>query len=215
MQQGIVRTLCLQNHQSWEPVLKSIRNQSVVRQPTAFISERPKSSQARFVSQVDEKRVLINPFSSQLKSNDQLVNTQFKSLARKPNGRIVIAYVGNSQSTRVRNVYEPVMPLRHRQRRAENKITLKWVPTGRIFMMDGIKWSYVCKPTSNNKNDKEFPNGLNDHFKNPCKCTPSSHKSTVLYKIDNSSSGLVTKKTQVWRPKALKSPNVGDQISHQ
>jgi hypothetical protein len=54
-------------------------------------------------------------------------------------------------------------------------------------MMDGNKWLYECKPTSNNMNDMKFPNDLNDSFK----------------------------KTQVWRPKALKSPKEGDQISHQ
>ena len=62
-----------------------------------------------------------------------------------------------------------------------------WVPTGRIFMMNGNKWSCVCKQTSINMKDIEFPNGLNDRFK----------------------------KTQAWRPKALKSPMAGDLITLQ
>ncbi|GJZ58339.1 hypothetical protein Tco_0613833 [Tanacetum coccineum] len=41
-----------------KPVLQPLRNQSVVRQPTAFRSERPKFSKPRFASQVDVNNVL-------------------------------------------------------------------------------------------------------------------------------------------------------------
>nr|GEV50333.1 copia protein [Tanacetum cinerariifolium] len=42
-------------------VLQPLRNQSVVRQPTAFRSERPKFSRPRFTSQVDVNNVLSKP----------------------------------------------------------------------------------------------------------------------------------------------------------
>ncbi|GJR29712.1 hypothetical protein Tco_1105944 [Tanacetum coccineum] len=44
-----------------KPVLQSLRNQSVVRQPNAFKSERPKISKPRFSSQVDVKNDFSNP----------------------------------------------------------------------------------------------------------------------------------------------------------
>ncbi|GJW91199.1 hypothetical protein Tco_0168752 [Tanacetum coccineum] len=47
-----------------KPVLLSLRNQSFVRQPTAFKFERPRISKPRFASQVDMKHVLSKPVTS-------------------------------------------------------------------------------------------------------------------------------------------------------
>ncbi|GJS04153.1 hypothetical protein Tco_0320661 [Tanacetum coccineum] len=44
-----------------KPVLQPPRNQSVVRQPNAFKSERPNFSKPRFTSQVDVNNVLVKP----------------------------------------------------------------------------------------------------------------------------------------------------------
>ncbi|GJZ27363.1 hypothetical protein Tco_0571616 [Tanacetum coccineum] len=44
-----------------KPVLQSLENQSIVRQPTAFKSERPKISKQRFASQVDVKNDFSKP----------------------------------------------------------------------------------------------------------------------------------------------------------
>ncbi|GJR79441.1 hypothetical protein Tco_0150226 [Tanacetum coccineum] len=44
-----------------KPILQPLRNQSVVRQPTAFKSERPKISKPLFASQVDVKNNLSKP----------------------------------------------------------------------------------------------------------------------------------------------------------
>ncbi|GKD60323.1 hypothetical protein Tco_1297832 [Tanacetum coccineum] len=44
-----------------KPVLQPLGNQSVVRQPNAFQSERPKFSKSRFASQVDVKNDLPKP----------------------------------------------------------------------------------------------------------------------------------------------------------
>ncbi|GJV17061.1 hypothetical protein Tco_1362384 [Tanacetum coccineum] len=46
-----------------KPVLQPPRNQSVVRQPNAFKSERPNFSKPRFASQVDVNNVLSKPFT--------------------------------------------------------------------------------------------------------------------------------------------------------
>ena len=86
-----------------KPGFKTIGNHSTIRQPNAFISERPKFSKARFVSQVDEKRVLIKSVDSKLKTHNQLVNTQVKVQNHKSNG------------------HKPEMPLRHRLRKSDNR----------------------------------------------------------------------------------------------
>ena len=131
-----------------------------------------------------------------------MANTHAKSLNHKYNGKSVISYVGNSLSTRIQNAYKPEKPLRHGQRRTDNRtnhhknVTMHeipyrfrssfiWVPTGRTFMMNGNKWSHVCKPLSIKMKDIEFSNGLNDSFK----------------------------KVHVWRPKALISPMDGDMFT--
>nr|GEU67129.1 hypothetical protein [Tanacetum cinerariifolium] len=44
-----------------KPVLQPLRNQSIVRQPTAFRSEQPKFSRPRFTSQVDMNNILSKP----------------------------------------------------------------------------------------------------------------------------------------------------------
>ncbi|GJR59786.1 hypothetical protein Tco_1501948 [Tanacetum coccineum] len=47
-----------------KPTLQPLRNQSVVRQPNAFKSERPKTSKPRFASQVDVKKDLSKPVTT-------------------------------------------------------------------------------------------------------------------------------------------------------
>lgn len=54
-----------------KPLSQPLRKQSVVRQPTAFRSERPKFSKLRFASQVDEIQILSKPVTSQSRPNDK------------------------------------------------------------------------------------------------------------------------------------------------
>ncbi|GKC30718.1 hypothetical protein Tco_1038012 [Tanacetum coccineum] len=54
-----------------KPPLQPYKNQLVVRQPTAFRSERPKSSKPRFASQVDVKQVWLKPVTSQARPNER------------------------------------------------------------------------------------------------------------------------------------------------
>ncbi|GKC82726.1 hypothetical protein Tco_1138443, partial [Tanacetum coccineum] len=53
-----------QCHDTWKPVLQPHRNQSVVRQPTAFKSKRPRISKPRFASQVDVNNDLSKPVTT-------------------------------------------------------------------------------------------------------------------------------------------------------
>jgi hypothetical protein len=141
-----------------KPVFKTVGNHYTIRQLNAFISERLKFLKARFVSQVDEKRVLIKSVNSKLKTHNQLVNTQVKVQYQKSNG------------------HKPEMPLRHRPRKSDNRtihhksVTMREipyklrsscisVPTGRIFMMNGNKWSHVCTK------DTKVSKGLHNSFK--------------------------------------------------
>ncbi|GJS72026.1 reverse transcriptase domain-containing protein [Tanacetum coccineum] len=54
----------LESENVWKPVLQPHRNQSVVRQPTAFKSERPRSSRPRFAYQVDVNNDLSKPVTT-------------------------------------------------------------------------------------------------------------------------------------------------------
>ncbi|GJX23445.1 hypothetical protein Tco_0227890 [Tanacetum coccineum] len=54
-----------------KPVLQPYRNQSVVRQPTAFKSEQPRISKQRFASQVDMKHVLSKPVTAHYLSKEK------------------------------------------------------------------------------------------------------------------------------------------------
>ncbi|GJT67790.1 hypothetical protein Tco_1019270 [Tanacetum coccineum] len=54
-----------------KPVLQPLRNQSVVRQPNAFKSERPKISKPRFASQVDVEKDLLKPVTQHYLPNEK------------------------------------------------------------------------------------------------------------------------------------------------
>ncbi|GJU49805.1 hypothetical protein Tco_1219360 [Tanacetum coccineum] len=60
-----------------KPVLQSLRNQSVVRQPNAFKSERPQMSKQRFASQVDVNNNLSRPLG---KRHKEKIGTQKTSV---------------------------------------------------------------------------------------------------------------------------------------
>ncbi|GJZ81591.1 hypothetical protein Tco_0646585 [Tanacetum coccineum] len=66
-----------------EPVLQPHRNQSVVRQPTAFKSERPRISKPRFASQIDVNNDLSKPITTHylLKEREFVVVKPFHVIA--------------------------------------------------------------------------------------------------------------------------------------
>ncbi|PWA45251.1 hypothetical protein CTI12_AA519390 [Artemisia annua] len=99
-------------------------------------------------------------------------------------------------------------------RRHKARFSFKWVPTGRKFVMNGYKWSCAYEPISNTKKNKESPNGPKAYFTNPHTCTSTLFKSAGhSHPSVNSSSGYGANRTKVWIPKAMESPNLGDQNS--
>ncbi|GJW44851.1 gag-pol polyprotein [Tanacetum coccineum] len=71
-----------------KPILQPLRNQSVVRQPNAFKSERPKISKPRFASQVDVEKDL-NSFKNMpgFSSNDMVHNHYLEEAKKKTQER--------------------------------------------------------------------------------------------------------------------------------
>nr|GEZ18963.1 hypothetical protein [Tanacetum cinerariifolium] len=128
-------------HGRGKPPFQPSRNHSVVRQPNAFKSERPRISKLRFASQVDVKHNLLKPvtpyyfpnFRESAPAKPQHVNAHSSSRkgqkeSWKPTGRIF------------------------------KTVGLRWVPTGKIFT------------DSTTKVDSEPPNGSNDDITNPYEC---------------------------------------------
>nr|GEY41522.1 hypothetical protein [Tanacetum cinerariifolium] len=73
-----------------KPILHPLRDQSVVKQPTAFKSERPISSKARFASQVDVNNDLSKPVTTHYLPNER------ESTSAKPHQVIVSSNFRNS-----------------------------------------------------------------------------------------------------------------------
>ena len=76
------------------------------------------------------------------------------------------------------------------KKRHPSKVSLKWVPTGKRFRMDGSKWSCECEPTSNDMYVMKLPRDVN----------------VELIKTN--------KRIQVWLPKVMKSLILGDHMPH-
>nr|GEZ15576.1 hypothetical protein [Tanacetum cinerariifolium] len=152
-----------------KPVLQPHRNQSVVRQPTAFKSERCKFSKPRFASQVD----VINDLSKPV--TPHYVPKVRESVFVKPHHVIASGSSRNSSNEsygsndmahkyylETRNINKLVEPKSHTrkpdrqiaigQRFSLNKSfvvrkkpntprsCLRWIPTGRIFKTAGLRW---------------------------------------------------------------------------
>ncbi|GJY83474.1 hypothetical protein Tco_0496850 [Tanacetum coccineum] len=75
-----------------KPVLQSLRNQSVVRQPNAFKSERPQMSKLQFASQVDVNNNLSRPVTQHYlpkrrepvfeKSDHMIASSEFRNISK-------------------------------------------------------------------------------------------------------------------------------------
>ncbi|GJT13342.1 hypothetical protein Tco_0860384 [Tanacetum coccineum] len=165
-----------------KPILHTLTNQSVVRQPTVFKSERPKSSKPRFSSQADMKTDLsksvtthyltkgkesacakphqmITPGSSRYSSNDMVHNHYLKETKKKTqqNGRNsepMEVPSARSQSTSNDSKLKP----RIKVCRIFKAVGLRWVPTGKIFT------------SSTTKVDSEAPHGSNTNITNLHEC---------------------------------------------
>ncbi|GJT81985.1 hypothetical protein Tco_1056327 [Tanacetum coccineum] len=153
-----------------KPVLPSLRNQSVVRQPNAFKSARAQMSKQRFASQVD-----VNKNLCVFNANHDACITK---LLKEVNSRAKI------QSNKTTNSNKPVDQKSHTQKPSRQIFTghrfspnktsavsektsprsdLRWKPTGRIFKSVGLRWIPTGKlfDSCTSKVDSEPPHGSN------------------------------------------------------
>ncbi|GJW71166.1 hypothetical protein Tco_0128083 [Tanacetum coccineum] len=116
-----------------KPVLQSLRNQSVVRQPNAFKSERPQMSKQRFASQVDVNNNLSRPVTQ------HYLPKRRESVFAKPDHMIASSESRNSSKNMprfslndmVHNYYLDEAKKRHKKDIGTQKLV--WVPTGKIL----------------------------------------------------------------------------------
>ncbi|GJV88977.1 hypothetical protein Tco_1532915 [Tanacetum coccineum] len=129
-----------------KPVLQSLRNQSVVRQPTAFKSERPRILKPRFTSQVDVNNDLLKPVTTHYLPRER------ESAFAKPHHMIALSSSKYSSNDMVRNHYlEKAKKKTHE--RGRNSIP-SVMPTAKSqSTANGSK----PKPRINNQNSRNWP----------------------------------------------------------
>nr|GEV12943.1 hypothetical protein [Tanacetum cinerariifolium] len=174
-------------------VLQPLRNQSVVRQPTAFRSGRPKFLKPRFAFQVDVNNVLLKPVtlyylpkvreSVFVKPNHVIASDSSRSSSKKSYGSNDMAhnYYLEFSPNKTSVVHEKPNTLRS---------CLRWKPTGRIFKTAGLRWIPTGKMFTDytTKVDSKPPNGSNDDITNPYECDKTLNVSAGTL---NLSAGLV------------------------
>ncbi|GJT57317.1 hypothetical protein Tco_0992371 [Tanacetum coccineum] len=130
-----------------KPILQSLRNQSVVRQPNAFKSERPQMSKQRFTSQVDVNNNLSRPVTQ------RYFPKRRESTFAKPDHMIVSSESRNSSKNMprfslndmVHNHYLDEAKKKTQERDKNSKTSM--IPSARFqSTTDGSK----PKPRSNN-----------------------------------------------------------------
>ncbi|GKC10263.1 hypothetical protein Tco_1001873 [Tanacetum coccineum] len=139
-----------------KPALQPRRNQSVVRQPTTFKSERPRFSKKRFAPQVDVNNDLSKPFTTHYLPKER------ESLVAKPHHMIAPGSSRYSSNDMVHNHYleEAKKKTQESSRNSEPSVMPSarsqstWVPTGKIFT------------SSTTKVDIEPTNGLDEGITN-------------------------------------------------
>ncbi|GJX09990.1 hypothetical protein Tco_0199849 [Tanacetum coccineum] len=174
-----------------KPVLQPHRNQSVVRQPTAFKSERPRISKPR-ESAVAKPHHMIAPGSSRYSSNDMVHNHYLEEAKKKTQESVNSRAKVPSNKTTNRN--KPVeqtsfakkpkrqIPKGHRFSIKKTSVVhekimtprscLRWKPTGKIFNIVGLRWVPTGKifASSTTKVDSEPTNGSNEDITNQYEC---------------------------------------------
>ncbi|GJX70613.1 hypothetical protein Tco_0307784 [Tanacetum coccineum] len=144
-----------------KPVLQSLRNQLVVRQPNAFKSKRPQMSKPRFASQVDVNNNLSRPVTqyylpkrreSAFAKPDHMIassssrNSSKNMLGFSSNDMIHNHYLEEAKKkTHERNKNSKSSVMRTASPKPLLKKTsptsdLRWKPTSRIFKTVGLRW---------------------------------------------------------------------------
>ncbi|GJW06975.1 hypothetical protein Tco_1569398 [Tanacetum coccineum] len=155
-----------------KPVLQPPRNQSVVRQPNAFKSERPNFSKPRFASQVDVNNVLSKPVTQHYLPKGR------ESAFAKPNHMIASSSSRNSSKNMprfssndmVHNYYLEEAKKKTQER--DRKSTTSVMPSAKS---QNTTKSCKSKPRSNNQTSRVLPTS-----KSSCPTT------TVMPKADHS-----------------------------
>ncbi|GJX67194.1 reverse transcriptase domain-containing protein [Tanacetum coccineum] len=149
-----------------KPILQPPRNQSVVRQPNAFKSERPNFSKPRFASQVDVNNVLSKPVTPYylpkvresvfVKPHHVIASGSSRNSSKESYGSNDMAhnyYLEEAKKkTQDKNRNLKPRQIAVRQRFSINKSSvvhekpntprscLRWIPTSRIFKLAGLRW---------------------------------------------------------------------------
>ncbi|GJX56921.1 hypothetical protein Tco_0286818 [Tanacetum coccineum] len=183
-----------------KPVLPSLRNQSVVRQPNAFKSERAQMSKQR-----NSSKNMPRFSSNDMVHNHYLDEARKKTQERDRNSKTSVMPSARFQSTadvnsraniqshKTRNSNKPVDQKSHTQkpgrqiftghRFSPNKTSavyektsprsdLRWKPTGKIFKSVGLRWIPTGKlfDSCTSKVDSEPQNGSNEDITNQYEC---------------------------------------------
>nr|GEW75726.1 copia protein [Tanacetum cinerariifolium] len=141
-----------------KPILHLLKNQSVVRQPTAFKSERPKSLKPWFASQVDVKNDLSKPITPHYLPKIQ------ESAFVKPHHLIASSETRNNSKNMSRFSLNDTVHNHHLEeaKKKTHEISKNSrpsvVPTGKIFT------------SSTTKVDRKPLNGSNEDITNPYEC---------------------------------------------
>ncbi|GJV67022.1 hypothetical protein Tco_1482531 [Tanacetum coccineum] len=137
-----------------KPVLQPPRNQSVVRQPNAFKSERPNFSKPRFASQVDVNNVLSKPVTQHYLPKGR------ESALAKPNHMITSSSSRNSSknmprfssNNMVHNYY--LEEAKKKTQKRDRKSTTSVMPSAKS---QNTTKSCKSKPRSNNQTSRVLP----------------------------------------------------------
>nr|GEV11727.1 hypothetical protein [Tanacetum cinerariifolium] len=159
-------------HDTWKPMLQSHRKQSVVKQPTAFKSERPRISEPWFASQVDVYNNLSKPVTTHyLLKEREAASVKPHHMIASSNSRISSKNMQRfSSNDMVHNHY-----LKDAKKKTQEHFGLRWIPTGKIFA------------SSTTKVDSAPLNGSNADITNQYECEQTLDVSTGMTSDHNSS----------------------------
>ncbi|GJY62933.1 hypothetical protein Tco_0464393 [Tanacetum coccineum] len=176
-----------------KPMLQSLRNQSVVRQPNAFKSERPQMSKPRFASQIDvticqdqnSSKNMPRFSSNDMVHNHYLDEARKKTQERDRNSKTSMMPYARFQSTADDSKPKPrSLPADltgHRfspnktsavYEKTSPRSDLRWKSTGRIFKSIGLRWIPTGKlfDSCTSKVDNEPTHGSNVDIPNIHEC---------------------------------------------
>nr|GEV50890.1 hypothetical protein [Tanacetum cinerariifolium] len=165
-----------------KPMLQSHRNQSIVRQPTAFKSERPRISEPRFASQIDVNNDLSKPVTTHYLPKER----EFAS--SKPHHMIASSNSRNSSKNMprfssndmVHNHYLEEAKKQTQERSRNSQPSL--MPSARSqCTANGSK----PNPRSNTQTSKNWPTSKNSFVTTKTQCVFSANHNSCLTKLLN------------------------------